>query len=375
MKLLFLSWRDIKAPKKGGAEVFTHEMLARVDHENFDIIHFSPLYKGGLEEEIIDGVKYIRKGNILSVIYHAFAYYRKHRHTIDYVVDQCNTHRFFTPLWVKKQKRIFFIHQLTRELWLRNWPLPFSYVGYYLENTITRIYKNNRTLTVSQSTLEDLLAMGFKEERIAILPEGIDFIPWMTEAFAGKADHPIFTYVGRYAKYKGIDQAIEAFGMIKEHYPQAIMWIVGKENESFKEGVIQPVLDRYHLEEGKDIIFHGFVSDEEKLLLMSKSHAMLFASVREGWGLTITEAAAVGTPSIVFNSPGLIDAVAHGAKGYLVDENSPEGLMKKMLEVIEKPTEYQTMRMKAYDFSKRFHWQATADAFASTVSTYDRRRQ
>ena len=44
--LLFLSWRDIEAPKKGGAEVFTHEMLSRRDQELSKVVHFSPFFEG-----------------------------------------------------------------------------------------------------------------------------------------------------------------------------------------------------------------------------------------------------------------------------------------------------------------------------------------
>nr|WP_246772964.1 hypothetical protein [Paenibacillus polymyxa] len=84
--VLLLSWRDIRSPKSGGAEIFTHEMLKRSQQGRFQFIHFSPQFEGMPKHEVIDGITYIRKGNIYSVIYYAMRYYRRHRGKIDYVI-------------------------------------------------------------------------------------------------------------------------------------------------------------------------------------------------------------------------------------------------------------------------------------------------
>lgn len=360
MHLLFLSWRDIKAPKKGGAEVFTHEMLKNVDKEQFQITHISPKFKGCQKDEVIDGVLYKRRGNMATVILYAIYFYFKHRKSIDYVIDQCNEHRFFTPFWLPRHKRIFFIHQFGRELWRRNLKFPFSEIGYHMEDPITKIYRKGYAFTVSPSTEKDLLDLGFDSEKVMILPEGINFLPWQPNDFKKKDLDVTFTYVGRFARYKGIDAALEAFGKMKKLYPNIKMWIVGKENEAFKKEVLLPIIEKYQLDLGKDIIFHGFVSEEKKLELMSRSYSLLYPSDREGWGLTVTEAAAVGTPSIVFNSPGLVDAVNQGQAGLIVDENSPQGLFNSMKSLIEDKTYYESIRNNAYEFSKKFQWEQTA---------------
>ncbi len=359
--LLFLSWRDIKAPKMGGAEVFTHEMLKNVDKTKFTINHISPKFKGSLSEEVIDGVNYIRRGNIATVILYAMYYYFKNRKSIDFVIDQCNEHRFFTPFWIPKNRRIFFIHQFGRELWRRNLRFPFSEIGFRLEDVITKIYKNGYTFTVSPSTECDLIEVGFNKKNIGILPEGISFLPWHPTQFLEKEDKVTFTYVGRFARYKGIDSAIDAFGQLKKDYPDARMWIVGKEKSKFKDEVLMPIIEKHKLVIDKDIVFHGFVSEERKLELMSKSHTLLYPSDREGWGLTVTEAGAVGTPSIVYNSPGLIDAVNNGQAGYIASKNDSNELFELMKDSIENKKLYKTMRNNAYEFSKKFQWTRTAE--------------
>lgn len=370
--ILFLSWRDIKSPKKGGAEVYTHEMLKLVDKNKYRIIHFSPLFQGGLEKEVIDDILYFREGGLLSVIGKARKYYRDNMGNIDFVVDQCNTHRFFTPLWVERKKRIFFIHQLTREIWNMNSKFPISTIGRKTETPFLRLSKNDYTMTVSNSTKNDLINVGFNSSKVFILPEGIDFENWEKEDFL-KKDENTFIYVGRFVNYKGIDATIEAYAKIKKEYSNAKLWILGKKDENYIKEKLLPVIKRENLTFGdkeqldKDIIFFGFVSGEEKLSLMSRSHALLFPSQREGWGLIVTEAAAVGTPSIVYNSPGIIDAVDFGKAGYMCSINNITELYNLMKKSIEEKEDYEKMRNNAYEFSLKFHWKNTAIEFQKFI--------
>lgn len=365
-KLLFLSWRDIKAPKMGGAEIFTHEMIKRLDRNRYDITHFSPLFEGGEAEEIIDGIRYIRRGGLLSVILEARRHYKKNKENIDYVVDQCNTHRFFTKFWVEDGKRIFFIHQLTREIWDMDTSFPVNLLGKYTETPFLRFSKDDPTITVSNSTKEDLIEIGFNSEKVTILPEGIDFTPWFRECFLPKERAPTFIYVGRYSNYKGIDKAVEAFGRVKSYYPEAKLWVVGRKKDKYIRDTLQPIEETFHLRskgEDPDIIYWGFVSEEKKLELMSRAHCLLFPSLREGWGLIITEAAAVGTPSIGFDSAGIRDALRNGEAGYLCRENTVEELVYNMKQVVEDKDNYKLTRESAYNFSLNFHWENTQTEF------------
>lgn len=369
-KILFLSWRDIKAPKKGGAEIFTHEMIKRLDKEKYEIIHFSPEYDGGESEEVIDGIKYIREGGNLGVILKAKQYYSQNKEAIDYVVDQCNTHRFFTKFWVEKEKRIFFIHQLTREIWDMNTSFPVNVIGRTTETPFLRLSKDDSTITVSESTRNDLVDIGFDPDKITILPEGIDFIPWNPNEFKLKEEDPTFIYVGRYSNYKGIDKVVEAYCKVKKDYPKAKLWVVGKKKEDYIDEVLNPIVERYEKENigvSSDITYWGFVSEEKKLELMSRAHCLLFPSLREGWGLIITEAAAVGTPSIGFDSAGIRDALKKGEAGYLCKDNTIEELVYHMKSVVEDEDKYSQMRKAAYEYSLNFHWENTMTEFTKFI--------
>lgn len=371
--LLFLSWRDIKSPNRGGAEVYTHEMLKRINFEKYRIIHLSPEFQGGKEIEEIDNITYIRSGNIISVIGDARKYYRINKENINFVVDQCNTHRFFTKFWVESKKRIFFIHQLTREIWFMNARFPINLIGYITETPFLRLSKNDYTMTVSESTKQDLVKVGFDINKVRILPEGIEFLHWKKDEFKPKEAVPTFIYVGRFANYKGIDACVLAFAKIKKEYPEAKLYIVGKKNEKYIEKNLKPIFKEGNItygseEENNDVTLFGFVSEERKLELMSRSHALIFPSQREGWGLIVTEAAAVGTPSIVYNSPGIVDAVDYGRAGYLCEENNVHNIYINMKEVIEDKNEYEKHINSAYEYSLNFHWDETARSFDEFIN-------
>jgi glycosyltransferase involved in cell wall biosynthesis len=100
---------------------------------------------------------------------------------------------------------------------------------------------------------------------------------------------------------------------------------------------------------------------------MSSSRALIYPSVREGWGLSITEAAAVGTPSIVYPAPGTIDAVSFGEAGYLCSACTVSSLLEKMIECLDDQAKYFTMQSKAYEFSKNFHFDFSASAFQACI--------
>ena len=385
--ILALSWRDIKAPKAGGAEVHTHEMLSRADKTRFRIYHFSPLIGQLSKEEIIDGVTYFRTGNVITVIWQAMKFYRKNRRNIDFVIDQCNTHRFFTPLWVE---RIFYIHQLTKEIWDYSAKFPLSTIGKLSEEWMLRLNRKDAVITVSESTKQELVDRGYQADKIQIIHNGVSFEPWKREQWCTKEQNPTFIYAGRYSPYKGIDVSLQAFAELKKMSPKAKLWIIGKKDQQYVDEYILPICNEHGLEwidvqkneagneiepQQGDIISWGYVSEEKKLELLSRAWSLLFPSIREGWGIPVTEAGCVGTPCIAFDSPGIREAVDYGRAGYLCSENSTEGLFEQMRLVISDKTVYSNKRNEAYCYSSQFRWDKVGkefDKFIDNLATENR---
>ena len=372
--ILALSWRDIKAPKAGGAEVLSHSIFRRMFLDGYEVVHLSPMFENASNEENIDGIKYIRRGNSITVLWYAFIYYICNEKKIDYVIDQCNTHRFFTPLYVRKQKEVLFIHQLTREIWDINAKFPISWLGKHLETSWLRMYRKGKVLTVSNSTKRDLIDIGFLERNIYIMPNGIDrAIYRYQQQIYSKEESPTFIFVGRYVAYKGINICIEAFAIVKKHIPDAKLWLVGKEDKEYVAQNLVPLCSQNRLkleyrneecpeaEEG-DIIIWGFVSEEKKYELMKKSTLLLFPSIREGWGIIITEAALLGTPSLVCDAPGMRDAVDYGKAGFICKERNACEFAEEMQNIVSNKKKYEKMQNAALEFSKKYVWDENAQS-------------
>jgi glycosyltransferase involved in cell wall biosynthesis len=78
--------------------------------------------------------------------------------------------------------------------------------------------------------------------------------------------------------------------------------------------------------------------------------------VREGWGLNVVEANAMGTPAIVYPSPGLVESTLHRETGLVADEDSPSGLAATIAGVQSHDGAYQDWRGAARDRAADFHW-------------------
>ncbi|HEX6433118.1 MAG TPA: glycosyltransferase, partial [Gemmatimonadales bacterium] len=168
---------------------------------------------------------------------------------------------------------------------------------------------------------------------------------------------PSFLYVGRLKRYKGVGYAIEALALARRQRPELRLDIAGT-------GDYRSELERLvsRLELDKAVTFHGFVSEERKIDLMRWSWANVFPSSKEGWGITVIEAAACGTPSLASESPGLRDSVRQGETGFLVPHADVAALAARMLELADSPGLVARLGEAARRFAEGLTWERTAAA-------------
>ena len=128
------------------------------------------------------------------------------------------------------------------------------------------------------------------------MPNAIDLPP-----LTPKADRPTLCFLGRLnARSKRLDHAVAIFERVRADLPQAELWVIGR-------GAPPPgLLDRVGVRRFSN------VSSIERDRLLGAAWVCLATSVREGWGRMVLEAAAAGTPSVVYDAPGLREAVAAG---------------------------------------------------------------
>ena len=351
MRILLYNWRDVKHPDAGGAEVFTHEVAKRLVGRGHEVTLFTAAFDGGDDEEVIDGVEIVRSGGRFTVYRQAKKYYkRRFEGEFDLVVDEINTRPFMATEFVEEPV-VALIHQLAREFWFYETPFPISWLGYYwLEDRWLKAYTDVPTITVSDSTRTDLLELGFED--VSVVTEGIDVDP--LDRVPEKADDPRFLFVGRMVEAKRPDHALDAFSRIYERNPAAELHMVG---------------DGYLLEDLRSradagVTFHGYVDTDEKLELMKQSHVLLVPSVREGWGLVVTEANAMGTPAVGYDVPGLRDSISDGETG-IVCEPHPEAMARQADALVSNGiAEY---AQTALESAGQYSWETTADQFEERI--------
>jgi glycosyltransferase involved in cell wall biosynthesis len=100
---------------------------------------------------------------------------------------------------------------------------------------------------------------------------------------------------------------------------------------------------------------------------MARAHALLVPSVREGWGLVVIEANAVGTPAVGYDVHGIRDSIRDGVTGRLAHAGSPEELAAQALALVANPLRYDETCDRARAWAERFSWERTADEFLAVV--------
>jgi glycosyltransferase involved in cell wall biosynthesis len=315
---------------------------------------FAAGFDGAAPETTIDGIHVVRAGHQWSVHAQAIRRYRgRLRDRFDVVIDEVNTMPFFTPLWAGIPS-VLLMFQLAREVWWYESRFPINLVGYALEPWYLRPYRWTAAFTISQSTVDDLRRLGFRGP-ITLVPIGIETI---AAPSVERAPIPTFVYVGRLAPSKRVHDLLEAFSRFRTADERAKLWLIGDGDPAYLRRLRQ-LATRLRIDQ--DVEFLGRLDADAKHRRMAQANALLVASVREGWGLVVTEAAACGTPSIVYDVPGLRDAVRHEVTG-LVVRPTPADLAKAMRRIIEDPALAQRLGAAALEFSRTFSYDHSADA-------------
>ena len=114
------------------------------------------------------------------------------------------------------------------------------------------------------------------------------------------------------------------------------------------------------------------MGEAEKIRLFRSSWANLFPSPKEGWGITVMEAAACGTPSLASDSPGLRDSVRDGTTGFLVAHGDPTALAQRMLEFAADRSLVERLGAAARQHATLMGWEGAVDRTEAHLETLTR---
>lgn len=368
MEILILNWKDVKNPHAGGAEIIAFEFAKRLVKDGHKVTFFSRAFPSSIKEEILDGVKIIRRGNRLSVYLKAFLYYKNLKNKPDRVIDMVNTLCWQTPLYVPRKNRIAYVNQLAKEVLFFELPRPLSYIAYLSERLQYLTYRSTRFLCYSKSTKKDLQEFGIKGKNISIFSIGLDHQRYKKNG--GKTSYPLFIYVGRLVKMKRVDFCIRAFKDVAKKHGNAKLAIVGNgPDEKRLFGLVKNLkLSKNIVFVNKNNFFLNKHKGDMKVKLMQKAWCLLLPSVKEGWGMVVTEAAACGTPSIVTNVTGLRDSVVKNKTGLVLSEKpSRKEFSDAMIKIIENNSLREKLSKEAVLWSKNFSWDKSYQEFKKLI--------
>ncbi len=310
-RIQMLAWRDLDDPEAGGSERHADHVAARWARAGLDVTLRTSAVEGQPSGADRDGYHVVRKGRRYSVFPRSALSGLVGSGSPDGVVEIWNGMPFFSPLWARRP-RVVFLHHVHAEMWqmvLRPWR---ARTGELLERRLAPpLYRRTRIVTLSESSRREIVSMlGFRASRVSVVPPGVDsrFSPGGT-----LSPQPLVIAVGRLVPVKRFDVLMDALVDVRRTVPNLRAVIVG-------EGYERERLEAHRHALGGDdwIELPGHMDDDDLLTLYRQAWVLASTSQREGWGMTVSEAAACGTPSVVSRIAGHVDAVEDGVSGLVV---------------------------------------------------------
>jgi glycosyltransferase involved in cell wall biosynthesis len=313
-----IAWRDLDDPDAGGSEVHADEFMRRWAAAGLDITHRTSAALGQPSESVRKGYRVIRRGSRYTVFPRVMASEVLRRMgPYDAMVEIWNGVPWFSPVWCHKP-RITFLHHVHGPMWGQMLPGPLAGFGRVLEARLAPpFYRRTQMVTPSDATREELLELGFRPERVLAVPNGVSeqFVPAgpsVADIAAARSPEPLLVAVGRLAPVKRFDELVRAAVVARSRVPGLRLDIVGS-------GPMRAELEALvaQLGAGEWIRFIGQVPHDDLVALYRRAWLVTSASLAEGWGLTLTEAAACGTPAVATDIRGHRSSVVDGVTGVL----------------------------------------------------------
>jgi glycosyltransferase involved in cell wall biosynthesis len=355
--VLFVNWRDVTHPEGGGSERYVHHMAEGLAAAGLSVSLFCAAHGRAPAEETLRGVRVVRRGGRFSVYPRALLHVLRHRPRL--VVDVQNGLPFGSTL-VTRRPVVALVHHVHRE----QWPIVFGRlggaIGWWIESVLApRLYRGSRYVTVSTATAEELGGLGVDLDRLAVVRNGTEAVPPVSVLPSAE---PRLVVLGRLVPHKRVEHAIEVVARLRDRWPGLRLSVVG---EGWWEEELRAHAERLGVSAIVD--FHGYLDEQRKHEELARSWVHLCPSVKEGWGLVVTEAGAHRVPTVGYRSAGgLRESVVDVRTGVLVDD------LDEMTEAVDRlladPATRRRMGAAAAGHAAAYSWPASVSGFAGVLS-------
>ena len=357
-------------PAAGGAEKHLHRIFGKIVEMGHTVVLFTTTFPGAKEREVVDGIQVIRKGGDLMFQLTVALNLKKldREFNFDVVVEDLNKLPVFAHWFVRKPLLVQ-MHHLWRKSIFAEAIFPIAFMVWLFERIIPFFYRTQNFVVVSPSTKKELAEIGVDESRISVIYNGSEKPNFPGENLATSAAescesatnsvtstaNPYFIWLSRVHRYKGIWTALDAFEKFSKSHPEVKLYVVGG-GPLLKK---LPAWIKSHGLDGK-VELTGFVSAARKYELLSSSIALLQTSYKEGWGLTVMEAAQLCKTTIASDVPGLCDSVRDGETGILFPSGDAAACASAMEKIYSNAELRASLGKNAKCYAESFSWEKSA---------------
>ncbi len=349
-----MNWQDRLNPRAGGAEAHLHEVFGRLAGRGHRVHLLVSGWPGAEPRVTIDGMDVHRAGGRHSFLFAGPRYHNRHfREPYDVLVEDLNKVPLFSPRW-SRAPVVLLVHHLFGATAFAEASLPIATGTWLLERPLAREYRGVPVQAVSESTARDLVRRGFDPD-IRVIPNGVDLESYSPDPLTPRFAEPTILYLGRLKRYKRIDVILRAVAQLTAGGVDVRAIIAGT-------GDARPGLERLRDRLGLAgrVDMPGYVDEDEKRRLFRSAWVHVLTSPKEGWGITVMEAAACGTPTVASDAPGLRDSVVHGETGFLVPHGDVAALAATLRTLVEDAGLRSRLGRNAAERAATFTWERAA---------------
>ena len=279
----------------------------------------------------------------------------------DRLLVPAHTLPFFAP-----RKSVLVVHGLE----YRTSPSSYRFWQRFLmEKIISRSLRAASTVVaVSKSTARDIVDFySLSPEKISVIYEGagaeeIGPAGAMRPREIIRPGEKALLFIGRLEERKNIVNFIKAFETLRSAGRELKLVLAGRPGVGWRES-IEPALR--HSPFAADIVLPGFVSEEEKRLLLARAEVLLFATRCEGFGLPILEAQKAGLPVVVGRGSSFREVAGPDAPSAAPDD--PAGIAAAVERVLDDPVRRREIVEKGGINAERFSWRVCAREIAALL--------
>ena len=376
-QVVVLNWRDEAHPEGGGSEVYLERIGEHLVREGRQVTIVCSHHSDAAREEVLpSGVRVLRRGRRFSVYPYALTALVLGRFgrlgRPDVVVDVQNGVPFWVPL-VSRRPVVVLCHHVHREQWSVVFGPLVARLGWWLESVLApRVYRRKAYVTVSQVSRRELEELGVDGARITVVHNGVDdglddglddcgvqdlSVP---PAGAPAAGHTLLV-LGRLVPHKRVEIAVDTLLALREEHPGLRLVVAGHGywHDNLAEHVAAAgLVDQVELA--------GYVTAERRTELLRESSVLLVPSLKEGWGLTVMEAAAHGTPAVAFaDAGGVAESVVDGVTGLLAQD--ADDFVAQVGRLLVDHVLRDRLGEAARQRSRHFHWSVAAQRFGRVL--------